>query len=167
MKLSLVVAVANNGVIGHQGDLPWRLSTDLKRFKAVTMDKPILMGRKTWQSIGKPLPGRQNIVISRNPAFTAEGAYAAGSLDEAIALAGRQDGIEEICVIGGAEIYRQALSRADILHVTHVEADVEGDAVFPEIDPQVWRPVHSESVPAGEKDVYPTRYVIYERRQAV
>ena len=164
MKLALVVALAENGVIGREGGLPWRLSTDLKRFKAITMGKPVIMGRKTWESIGKPLPGRLNIVISRNAAFTAEGAVTAASLEEAIAIAREQGEGEEICVIGGGEIFADALSRADVLHVTHVEAEVEGDAFFPEINPRIWQPVHSETVPAGEKDIYPTRYVIYERR---
>jgi len=167
MKLAFVVAIAWNGVIGRDGGLPWRLSTDLKRFKAVTMGKPVVMGRKTWESIGKPLPGRLNIVVSRNPAFAAEGALTARSFDEALEKARAESEAEEICVIGGGEIYRQALSRADLLYVTHVDAEIEGDAFFPKIDPKVWHPVHSEAVPAGEKDIYPTRYVIYERREAV
>ncbi|WP_163268152.1 dihydrofolate reductase [Chelativorans alearense] len=166
MKLSLIVAIAKNGVIGRAGGLPWRLSTDLKRFKALTMGKPVVMGRKTWESIGRPLPGRLNIVISRDPAYSAEGAVTAGSLDKALEEARARAGdAEEICVIGGGEIYRQALARADILHVTHVEAEVEGDATFDEIEPDLWQVISSEAVPEGEKDIYPTRYVVYQRRQ--
>jgi len=166
MKLVLVVAIARNGVIGRGGGLPWRLSTDLKRFKAITMGKPVIMGRKTWESIGRPLPGRFNIVVSRNRAFAAEGAAMAGSLEEAIAIAEREGEGDEICVIGGSDIFREALPRADLLHVTHVDADVEGDVFFPEIDERVWQPVSCEAVPVGEKDIYPTRYVVYQRKAA-
>jgi len=166
MKLVLVVAIARNGVIGRGGDLPWRLSTDLKRFKAITMGKPIIMGRKTWESIGRPLPGRLNIVVSRNRAFSAEGAEAAGSLEEAIGIAQRKGEGEEICIIGGSDIFREALPRADLLHVTHVDAEVEGDVFFPEIDERIWQPVSCEAVPVGEKDIYPTRYVVYQRQAA-
>ena len=167
MKLALVVAVAENGIIGRAGGLPWRLSTDLKRFKAITMGKPVIMGRKTWDSIGRALPGRLNIVVTRDPAYQAEGASVTASLAEAVELARRQAGdAEEICVIGGGELYREAMARADRLHVTHVEANVEGDARFPPIEPAAWQPVSEEVVPAGEKDIYPTRYVVYERRQS-
>lgn len=164
MDIALVVAMAENGVIGREGGLPWRLSTDLKRFKAVTMGKPIIMGRKTWESIGRPLPGRLNIVISRDPAYVAEGAEVVPSLDAGLALAEeRAGGADEICVIGGGEIFRQALEHSDRLYVTHVLADVTGDAHFPPIDSAHWEAVSSEDVPAGEKDVYPTRYVVYQR----
>ncbi|WP_309086069.1 dihydrofolate reductase [Chelativorans sp.] len=165
MKLALVVAVARNGVIGRAGGLPWRLSTDLKRFKAITMGKPVIMGRKTWESIGKPLPGRLNLVVSRDPAFRVEGAVTARSLDEAMAIAREQAGTEEVCVIGGGHLFNETIGQADTLHVTHVEAEVEGDVFFPEIDETLWSPISSEDVPAGEKDIYPTRYVVYRRRQ--
>lgn len=166
MKLSLIVAVAKNGVIGREGGLPWRLSTDMKRFKAITMGKPVIMGRKTWESLGRPLPGRLNIVISRNSDYQAEGAVTVTSLDEAIAEAKARsdDDCAEICIIGGGEIYRQTMTRADILHVTHVDIAIDGDAYFPEINEEIWQPLSSEFVPVGEKDVYPTRYVIYQRR---
>lgn len=165
MTISLVVAIAENGVIGREGGLPWRLSTDMKRFKALTMGKPIIMGRKTWESFPRrPLPGRRNIVITRDAAYRAEGAEVTGSLDEALALAGAGGEAGEICVIGGGEIYRQALPIADRLHVTHVKAGIDGDTFFPEIDPKTWIAVSAEDVPAGEKDVYATRYVVYERR---
>ncbi len=167
MKLALVVAVAENGVIGRAGGLPWRLSTDLKRFKAITMGKPIIMGRKTWESIGRPLPGRLNLVVTRDKTYRAEGATTAASLEEALEAARTRAGEgSEICVIGGGGIFREAMTRADRLYVTHVDAMVEGDVFFPKIDTGVWQPVSTESVPAGEKDIYPTRYVVYERRQS-
>ena len=172
MQIAIYVAIAENGVIGSKGGLPWRLSTDLKRFKATTMGKPIVMGRKTWESFPKrPLPGRLNIVVTRDKAYRAEGAETASSLRDAIVLAEIRArcmaGVDEICVIGGGEIYRQALPLADRLHVTHVLASVDGDTVFPAIDPTVWRLASSQDVPAGEKDSHATRYAVYERRAAV
>lgn len=164
MKITLVVAMAENGVIGRGGELPWRLSTDLKRFKAETMGKPVVMGRKTWESIGRPLPGRRNVVISRNPTYEAPGADVVGSLDEALELA-RGDAAPEVAVIGGGEIFRQALEVADQLSVTHVLAEIDGDAHFPEIDESLWTEVSREEVSAGEKDDHATRYVVYQRRQ--
>ncbi|TKT80114.1 dihydrofolate reductase [Aquamicrobium sp. LC103] len=169
MKTAIVVAIGENGVIGNDGGLPWRLSTDMKRFKAQTMGKPIIMGRKTWESFPRrPLPGRLNIVITRDGNYRAEGARVVGSLGEAIAIAREQaeaDGIDEICVIGGGEIYAQALNSADTLHVTHVAAAPRGDTRFPEIDPETWYVAEEESFPAGEKDSHPTRYVVYERHR--
>ena len=169
MEVAIYVAIAENGVIGREGGLPWRLSTDLKRFKADTMGKPIIMGRKTYEGIGRPLPGRLNIVVTRDKAWRAEGIEVAHSLDEAITLAkvrGRcMAGAEEICVVGGGEIYAQALPLADRLHVTHVLASVDGDAHFPPIDPDVWQIVRAEDFPAGEKDSHATRYTVYERRR--
>ncbi|MBN9220503.1 MAG: dihydrofolate reductase [Mesorhizobium sp.] len=168
MHVAIYVAIAENGVIGRDGGLPWRLSTDLKRFKADTMGKPIIMGRKTYEGIGRPLPGRLNIVVTRDKAWRAEGVEVANSLQDAIRLAdlrGRSmAGVDEVCVIGGGEIYAQALPLADRLHVTHVLAAVDGDAHFPPIDPKSWRVVSAQDVPAGEKDSHATRYTIYERR---
>ncbi|MDL2408834.1 dihydrofolate reductase [Rhizobium calliandrae] len=166
---TILVAVSRNGIIGRDGDMPWRLSSDLKRFKAMTLGKPVIMGRKTFQSIGKPLPGRPNVVISRDPGFAAEGVETAHSLKEAIDVAGRlaeESGVDEICVIGGGEIYRQAISLADRLSITHVEAEVDGDTSFPAIDPALWQIESELAVPAGEKDNYPTRFVRYFRRRA-
>ncbi len=166
-KIVLVVAVARNGVIGRDGDLPWRLPSDLKRFKQVTLGKPVLMGRKTWESIGRPLPGRPNIVITRDTAFSAPGADVVASLDEGLAVAGREArllGVDEICVIGGGQIYAQVFDRADILHVTHVEADVEGDTRFPEIDPALFEKVVEEPIPQGEKDSHAMRFVTWRRK---
>lgn len=161
--IAIVVAVAENGVIGRDGGMPWRLSTDLKRFKAVTLGKPVIMGRKTYDSIGRPLPGRANIVVTRNPDWRADGVKVTATLDEALAMAEREDG-DEICVIGGGELYAQAIGRADRLHVTHVLADIAGDTRFPPIDPSVWAVVKEVDVPPGEKDSHATRYAVYERR---
>lgn len=166
-SISIVVAMAQNGVIGLDNALPWRLSTDLRRFKAITMGKPIVMGRKTFQSIGKALPGRLNIVVTRDPAFEAEDVTVAGSFDEALTLATAATtalDADEICIVGGGEIYRQTLPHADRLYVTEVDGDVAGDTTFPAIDPAVFEVVSEESVPAGEKDSHATRHVVYERR---
>lgn len=166
-SIELVVAVARNGVIGRDGDMPWRLSTDLKRFKAITMGKPVIMGRKTFQSIGKPLPGRRNIVITRDASFQAEGADVVGSIEAALELAGKaaaDDGQARVCVVGGGEIYRLALPRADCVHLTHVDAEPDGDTLFPDLDPAEWRVESRESVPAGEKDSAASQYVVYRRK---
>ena len=162
----LVVAVAKNGVIGASGDMPWRLSTDLKRFKAITMGKVMLMGRKTFESIGKALPGRTTIVVTRDQEWQAEGVVPANSVDQGLLLAqeiGTAQGSSEICVVGGGEIYRQTMDRADRLHVTHVDAEPEGDTVFPEIDEAIWSVESCEDFPVGEKDSAATRYCIYNR----
>lgn len=177
--ISVVVAVSTNGVIGRDGDMPWHLSSDLKRFKKLTMGAPVIMGRKTFESIGKPLPGRLNIVITRNFDWSADGAMRVGSLDAAIELAmahlesAEPDPDEpdapvadEIFVIGGGEIYAQAVTLADMLYVTHVEAEVEGDTHFPEIDPALWEVVEEEDCPAGERDSHAMRFVTYERKAA-
>jgi dihydrofolate reductase len=168
MHIALFAAVAENGVIGRDNGLPWRLSTDQRRFKALTMGKPLVMGRKTWESFPRqPLPGRPNIVITRDQDFRAEGADVAHSLDEALRLAReRAGGADEICVIGGGEIYAQAIGIADRLYITHVRASPEGDTRFPPIDPAVWEAVSTEDHPDGEKDSHPTRFAIYRRRRA-
>ena len=166
--ISFVVAVTENDVIGRDGGLPWRLSSDLKRFKALTLGKPVVMGRKTWVSIGRPLPGRPNIVISRDPDLRLEGAETVTSLDAAIARGAElahAAGGNEVVVIGGGEIFRQAFDRADILHVTVIEAEIPGDTLFPAIDPAVFEKGPEEHVPAGEKDDHPTRFATYTRRK--
>ncbi len=164
--VSIVVAVSENGVIGREGDMPWKLSTDLKRFKALTLGKPVVMGRKTFASIGRLLPGRPHVIVSRNPDFHPEGVEVATSLEDAIARArslAAASKVDEIFVIGGGEIYRQALAFADRLHVTHVTATIDGDTFFPPVDETVFEPVEHADVPAGEKDSYATRYVLYRR----
>lgn len=167
MEISLVVAVTRNHVIGRDGGLPWRLSTDLKRFKALTTGKPVVMGRVCYDSIGKPLPGRPNIVITRNRHFAPEGVIVVHSLKEGLERAAAEAttlGVNEIAVIGGGVVYREVMDRATILHVTHIEAEIDGDTFFPEIDPSIWEAGPAESVPAGERDDHPTRFVTYRRR---
>ena len=158
--ISIIVAAAANNVIGAQGDLPWRLSDDLKRFKAVTMGKPIVMGRKTWESIGRALPGRRNIVITRQQGFAAEGCVVVQSADEAIVQAGD---VSEIMVIGGSEIYGLFLSMAQRLYMTRVHADVSGDAFFPDIDEDMWQLVSDEAYPADSRNEFDFSFRIYER----
>lgn len=164
--IGIYVAIAANGVIGRDGDLPWRLSTDLKRFKALTLGKPIVMGRRTWESFPRrPLPGRTNIVITRQGDFDDAGAVRAASLDEGLSIAAREEP-DEICVIGGGQIFAEAMRSADILHVTHVLADIDGDTFFPPMDPDVWEKGESENVPAGERDSHATQYAVYRRKSA-
>jgi dihydrofolate reductase len=166
-KVTIVVAVSSNGVIGRDGGFPWHLPTDLKRFKALTLGKPVIMGRKTWASIGRPLPGRPNIVISRDSDFRAEGATTVRSLEEAVTLARQQAralGVDEVCVIGGGEIYRQAIGAADILHITEVSAEVDGDTRFPPVDPGVFDRIVDEPLPQGEKDSHGMRFSTWRRK---
>jgi len=166
--LALVVARARNGVIGRDGDLPWRLRSDLQRFKAVTMGKPCIMGRRTWESLPlKPLPGRLNLVLSKDESFEAKGALVCTTLDEAVEIAretAQEDGVDEICVIGGTALFETALPRAKRLYLTEVEAEPEGDAVFPAFDEGAWVEVSSEAVSAGEKDDHDFVFRVLERR---
>ena len=143
LELVLVVARADNGVIGREGGLPWRLPADLRRFKAMTVGKPVLMGRKTFESIGKPLPGRHNIVLTRDAAWAADGVSVVPNLAEAIACAGLDPRAraEAVMVIGGAEVYAQALPLAERVELTEVHMDAEGDTVLPGFDAAVWREV--------------------------
>ena len=165
--LALVVARARNGVIGRDGDLPWRLRSDLQRFKAVTIGKPCIMGRKTWESLPlKPLPGRLNLVLSKDESFEARGALVCTTLDEAVEIAREQavdDGVGEVCVIGGAGLFAATLPRARRLYLTEVEAEPEGDAVFPAFDEAAWKEVSSEAHPAGEKDDHAFVFRLLER----
>ena len=142
--ISLILAMSSNGVIGADGALPWRIAEDMRRFKALTMGKPCIMGRKTWDSLPKkPLPGRINIVVTRDAHFAADGAVVVHSVDDALALAAAEKP-DEIMVIGGAEIYKAALPRATRIHLTEVEGDFEGDARMPPFDPAVWKEVSRE-----------------------
>jgi dihydrofolate reductase len=154
-KLALVVARGANNVIGVDGDLPWKLSSDLKRFKAITMGKPVIMGRKTWASIGRPLPGRPNLVVTRDTQFTAEGASVWSTLEVAIAAGhamAASSGAGEVCVIGGGELYAQTIALADRLYLTDVDASPVGDASFPVFDDKDWIQTSREDLPAGPKD---------------
>jgi dihydrofolate reductase len=154
--ISLVVAMADNGVIGKGGTLPWRIPDDMRRFKTLTMGKPCIMGRRTWESLPKkPLPGRANIVVTRDAEFHAEGAAIAHSLDDAFALAGEA---AEICVIGGADIYHAALPHATLVHLTQVHGDLDGDRRMPPFDPNTWRETAREEhqTPDGLRYSYVT-----------
>lgn len=162
MKLSILVAMSNGRVIGREGQLPWRLSADLQRFKRLTMGHPIIMGRKTFESIGRPLPGRQSIVISRQPDFHAEGVQVANDLHDALRIAGNAS--NEVFVIGGAQIYALALPFADRLYITLVEADIGGDTYFPDWNSQQWQLVEETWHPADAKNAYATRFQIFDRR---
>jgi dihydrofolate reductase len=165
--LVLVAAVAENGVIGRNGRLPWRLRSDLQHFRAVTLGHPAVMGRKTYDAIGKPLAGRTNIVVSRDPAFAAPGVVAAPDLDAALAIA-RGDalrrGTVEIMIIGGADLYRQTIDRAARLEITRVHARPEGDSVFPPIDPAHWRETGRREHAAGRDDDAAFTTLVYERQ---
>ena len=165
--LSLVVARASNGVIGRNGDLPWRLKSDLALFKATTLGKPIIMGRKTWDSLPKkPLPGRMNVVLSRDGSFEPEKAVACESFMEAVQIAREQaqdDGVDEICVIGGRALFEMALPKARRLYITEVAAEVEGDVTFPDFDEAAWTEVRREDHPAGEGDDHAFTFRVLER----
>ena len=166
MHLAIIVAAAENGVIGRNNAVPWHLPGDLQYFKRVTMGKPIVMGRKTFESIGRPLPGRTNVVISRDPDYSAEGVRVAGSLEAALRMAediALIDGAEELVVIGGAEIYREALPLARRLYLTEVHAVVDGDARLPDINWQVWRETQRERHAAEGNNPYDYSFVVFER----
>ena len=166
--IALVVARARNGVIGRDGGLPWRLKSDMAFFKATTMGKPVVMGRKTWDSLPrKPLPGRLNIVVTRQPGFQAEGAEVFSTFPAALDRARQQavsDGVPEVCVIGGAQIYDATLGLADRLYVTEVAAEPDGDAHFPDPDPDIWREVSAERRDAAEGDDHAWTIRVLERR---
>ena len=166
--LAIVVARARNGVIGRDGQLPWRLRSDMAWFKANTLGKPVIMGRKTWESLPKrPLPGRTNIVLSRDQSFEPERAIACETFSEAVQIAREQaadDGVEEVCVIGGAALFEAALPKSRRLYLTEVEADVEGDVRFPPFNEADWTEVRRESHPAGEHDEHPFTFRVLERR---
>lgn len=158
--ISLIVAAAENGVIGRQGDLPWRLPDDLRRFKAITMGKPVVMGRKTWESIGRPLPGRRNIVITRQPRYVAEGCDVVSSADAVLEAAGDAG---EIMIIGGSEIYRFFLGRAERIYLTRVHAEIEGDARFTLPDGAGWRLVSDERHAADGRNEFDYSFRRYDR----
>jgi len=158
--LSMIVAHANNRVIGKNNDMPWHLPADLAYFKKTTLGKPIIMGRKTYQSIGRPLPGRKNIVISRDDNFHAEGVEVVNSVDAALALVVDS---AEVMVIGGGAIYQHCLASAHRLYITHINADIDGDTHFPEYDLTVWQKVASDIRPMDEKNPYQLDFSVYEK----
>lgn len=166
--LSIVVARAANGVIGRDGDLPWRLKSDLALFKANTLGKPIIMGRKTWDSLPrKPLPGRMNVVLSRDGSFEPAQAVVCESFMEAVQMAREQaedDGVDEVCVIGGRSLFEAALPKAKRLYLTEVDAEVAGDVTFPDFDEAAWTEVRREEHPVGPDDDHAFVFRVLERR---
>lgn len=163
MVLSLLVAAAENNVIGKDNQLPWHLPNDLKYFKNLTWGMPILMGRKTFDSIGKPLPGRKSIVITRNKDWQHENVSVVHSVEEAIEIA-KGDDIKEVFVIGGAEIFNTSFDKADRLYLTRVHAQVEGDVYFPAIDETKWKLVSAKRCEADAKNAYAHTFQVWERK---
>ena len=159
--ISIIAAVARGGVIGGGNSLLWHISEDLKRFKAITSSHPVIMGRKTFLSLGRPLPNRTNVVITRDSAFAAEGCTVAGSLRQAIEMF---DPKQEIFIIGGGQIYAQAMPLADCLYITYVDASYDGDTYFPAVDETVWRKTLSEYHPRGEKVEHPFEVTQWTRK---
>jgi dihydrofolate reductase len=162
MIRSLVVAMARNRVIGRDNALPWRLPEDLAYFKRVTLGRPVVMGRRTYESIGKPLPGRDNIVVTHRKDLPAPGCIVVQSLDGAWKAAG---GAAEVCVIGGTSLFEETLPLADVIHLTEVAAEVEGDTYFPDFDRAAWRETEVARHPADSRHAYPFRIVRLERRR--
>ncbi|MGB5275946.1 MAG: type 3 dihydrofolate reductase [Gammaproteobacteria bacterium] len=162
MLVSIIAAMDRNRLIGNKNQLPWHLPADLAHFKQVTLGKPVIMGRKTYESIGRPLPGRDNIVLTRSAQFQAEGVFVANSLQQALKHAA---GAEEAMVIGGSAIYELVLPRADRLYITYVEDSYQGDAWFPEIDPKQWDLITSEQHVADQKNPSTLRFVTYQRKK--
>jgi len=166
IEIALVVAVADNGVIGRDGQLPWHVSSDLKFFRKTTFGKPVVMGRKTFQSIGKPLDGRPNIVVSRDPDFAPQGVYVFPNLDDALEIAralAADLGQDEIAVIGGAQIYAATMHHADRIYLTRIHASPEGDARFPDLPTETWQECSSEHHQPGPRDDHAFSIMVYER----
>ena len=160
MKLSLIVAMASNRTIGLNNQMPWHLSADLKKFKKITMGQPIIMGRKTFESIDRPLPGRQNIIISRNPDYQQEGCLVFNDLDSALQSCASND---EVFVIGGATLYAATLARADRLYITEIQQAFAGDTWFPEINPSEWQVVTREDINNDNTVDFNYSFIVYER----
>ena len=161
MIISLIVAMDRRGVIGAGGDLPWRLSDDLKQFKAITMGKPLVMGRKTHESIGRPLPGRRNIVLTRQRGYTAQGCVVCHDVESVLAACA---GFEEVMVMGGATLYELFLPRADRIYLTRVQAEVDGDTWFPPFDESAWNEVERRERQADARNEYPVSFRVLERK---
>ncbi len=164
MRLSLIVAAAKNRVIGNNNQMPWHLPADFAYFKRVTNGHPIIMGRKTFESIGRPLPGRRNIVVSRNPDFHADGVEVVASLEQAISACKSQQGFDDAFVIGGASLYAEALPRVDRIFLTEVDAAPEGDTLFPLLDKNQWREITRQRREVDEKNVHSMEFVVLERK---
>lgn len=170
VPVAMIAAVGDNGVIGVGNAIPWRLPTDFAHFKRTTMGKPLIMGRKTFESIGKPLPGRTSIVVTRQAGYRPEGVLVADSLVAALERAqavAAADGAPEVMIGGGGEIYREAMPLADRLYITHVAASPAGDTRFPPIDPAVWSVVEEPPLGRGERDSADFRVKVYERRKGL
>lgn len=163
MKISMIAAMAHDRVIGKDNQMPWHLPADLAHFKRVTLGKPVLMGRKTFESIGRPLPGRRNLVISRNPDYQVEGIEVVGSVEAALALLAGSS-VEELMVIGGGHLYAEMLPSADCLYLTQIDLAVEGDTRFPAFDDGQWQRVDCESHPADDKNPHPYSFETWQRR---
>jgi dihydrofolate reductase len=162
MQVAIVVAAAENGVIGAANRLPWHLPDDLRRFKSLTLGKPLVMGRRTFESIGRPLPGRTSIVVSRQPGLGISGCIVTGTIEAALAAAGAT-GAGEVMIVGGAEIYRQVLPRTNVIHLTRVHAHIDGDVRFPELRAGEWREVDIEHHPADDRHAHAFSFVTLER----
>jgi dihydrofolate reductase len=160
-RITLIVAVADNGVIGRENALPWHLPEDLKRFKRLTMGKPIVMGRKTFESIGKPLPGRQNIVLTRDASYRRDGVTVCNTLEATLAAV---SGAEEVMVIGGADLFRLFLPGAGRVHLTRVHAQIAGDVHWNELDPRAWRLVERQDFPPDDRHAHAMSFEVWERR---
>jgi len=167
VKIAMIAAVARNGVIGNEQDIPWRIPSDFAFFKRTTMGKPMVMGRKQYETVGKPLPGRTNIIVTRDPDFRAEGTVVVHTLDEALRRAAEiaaRDGVNEVMIIGGGTIYEQLMPRADRLYISHVDLEPEGNVHFPPIEPELWRVVEEPEVASDPRDAAQYRVKVYERR---
>lgn len=160
MRISMIAAMADNRVIGIENRIPWHLPADMRRFRVLTMGHHLLMGRKTYESIGKPLPGRTAVVITHSPNFSAPGCIVVNSIEAAIAAC---HGDSEIYIIGGAELYRQGLDFADRIYLTEVQAEIAGDAYFPEFDLSVWKEVNRERFEPDDKNPYGYHFIVYDK----
>jgi dihydrofolate reductase len=164
MTISLIAAVAKNGVIGNAGKIPWHLPNDMRHFREITLNHPVIMGRKTYESIGKPLPGRNNIIVTRQEDYGAPECTVVHTLEDALKAA-RQEGAEEAFVIGGSELYREAMPVADRLYITAIGENFEGDALFPEINSFEWKKISEEKGTVDEKNRHPHAFLIFERKK--
>lgn len=166
LSVAIIVAMAQNNVIGKDNQLPWRIPADLKYFKSMTMGKPMIMGRKTFESIGKPLPGRTTIVVTKNKQFSFPGVLVAYSVDEALRQAcevATDSGVGEVMVVGGAQLYAECLPLADRLYITEIKAVVDGDAYFPSLTPDVWYQEERDDFPKDERNEHPYSFAVYSR----